>query len=90
MNERDFFNEKQESKKSSYTCPFCREHGEYEIRWIKRVKKAHPPKGASERDRQRFAKSRDYMIRVDDVLACRNPRCRRRFDIPNFQTVVFI
>jgi hypothetical protein len=46
------------------------------------------PRGASEQDRARFRNSRDYMVRVDDVLDC--PRCRRRFDIPNAQSVVFI
>jgi hypothetical protein len=41
-------------------------------------------------DRARFAKSRDYMVRVDDMLACRNVRCRKRFEIPTSQSVVFI
>jgi hypothetical protein len=90
MNERDFFNEKQESKPASFVCPHCRERGEYEIRWLKRTKKPAPPRGASELDRARFAKSRDYMVRIDDMLACRNPRCRRRFEIPMSQSVVFI
>jgi hypothetical protein len=30
------------------------------------------------------------MVRIDDMLDCKNPRCRRRFDIPNAQSVVFI
>jgi hypothetical protein len=30
------------------------------------------------------------MVRVDDVLVCKNARCRRRFDIPNMQSIVFI
>ena len=88
MQERDFFNEKQETKRASFVCPFCRERGDYEVRWLTRRKKSAPPRGANEMDRAQFAKSRDYMVRVDDVLTC--PRCRRRFDIPNFQTVVFI
>ncbi|MDT7604858.1 MAG: hypothetical protein QOF61_2855, partial [Acidobacteriota bacterium] len=33
---------------------------------------------------------RDYMVRIDDMLMCKNPRCRKRFDIPNSQSVVFI
>ncbi len=90
MNERDFFNEQPETKRASYSCPHCRERHDYEVRWLKRTKKNRPPNGANEQDRQRFQRSRDYMVRVDDVLGCKNPRCRRRFDIPNAQSVVFI
>ncbi len=90
MNERDFFDEKQELKRASYSCPHCRERGDYEVRWLRRTKKKQLPRGAGEQDRARFQKSRDYMVRVDDVLVCKNMRCRRRFDIPNMQTVVFI
>jgi DNA-directed RNA polymerase subunit RPC12/RpoP len=88
MNERDFFNEKQETKRATYSCPHCRERAEYDVRWLKRTKKDSLPRGANEQDRARFAKSRDYMVRIDDMLACL--RCRRRFEIPNSQSVVFI
>ncbi len=90
MRESDLFNEKQETKRASFTCPFCRERGEYDVRWLRRTKKSAPPRGMSEQDRARFQKSRDYMVRVDDMLACRNPRCRKRFEIPSSQSVVFI
>jgi ribosomal protein S30 len=90
MNERDFFNEQQESKRATYSCPHCRERGDYEVRWLKRTKKRDLPRNASEQDRARFRNSRDYMVRIDDMLDCKNPRCRRRFDIPNAQSVVFI
>jgi hypothetical protein len=90
MQEKDFFTEKQEMKKASFSCPHCRERGEYEVRWLTRRKKSAPPRGAGEQDRARFAKSRDYMVRIDDMVACRNVRCRRRFEIPNSQSVVFI
>jgi uncharacterized protein YbaR (Trm112 family) len=88
MNERDFFNEKQESKPASFTCPHCRARGDYEIRWLKRTKKPGLPRGASEQDKRQFQNSRDYMVRIDDMLACRS--CRKRFDIPSSQSVVFI
>jgi uncharacterized protein YbaR (Trm112 family) len=88
MNERDFFNEQQEAKRATYSCPHCRERADYQVRWLRRTKKKELPRGASEQDRARFHNSRDYMVRVDDVLDC--PRCRRRFDIPNAQSVVFI
>jgi hypothetical protein len=90
MNERDFFNEQQEAKRATYSCPHCRERADYEVRWLRRTKKKDLPRGASEQDRARFRNSRDYMVRIDDILDCKNPRCRRRFDIPNAQSVVFI
>ncbi|MBC7911062.1 MAG: hypothetical protein H7Y30_11210 [Pyrinomonadaceae bacterium] len=88
LQEKDFFNEKQETKRATYSCPHCRERAEYDVRWLTRRKKHDLPRGANEHDRARFAKSRDYMVRIDDMLACQ--RCRRRFDIPNSQSVVFI
>jgi len=88
MNEKDFFNEKQETKQASFVCPHCRERGDYQVRWLKRTKKPALPRGAGELDRARFVKSRDYMVRVDDMVAC--PRCRKRFEIPMSQSVVFI
>ena len=88
MNETDFFNEKQESKPATYTCPHCRERGEYEVRWLTRTKKPSLMRGANEQDRARFQKSRDYMVRIDDMVACR--KCRKRFEIPSSQSVVFI
>ncbi len=88
MDERDFFDERQELKRASFSCPHCRVRGDYEVRWLKRTKKQQLPRGAGEQDRARFQKSRDYMVRIDDMLACKN--CRKRFDIPNSQSVVFI
>lgn len=90
MNERDFFNEVQETKRANYSCPHCRERSDYEVRWLKRTRKRELPRGAGEQDRQRFQKSRDYLVRVDDMLMCKNVRCRKRFDIPSSQSVVFI
>jgi hypothetical protein len=90
MRESDFFNEKQEMKRATFVCPHCRERGEYDVRWLTRRKKQAPPRGMNEQQRAQFMKSRDYMVRVDDMLACRNPRCRKRFEIPTSQSVVFI
>lgn len=90
MNEKDIFDESRETKKASFVCPHCGEHGEYDVRWIKRTKKKKPARNMNERDRAQYEKSRDYMVRVDDVVGCRNMRCRRRFDIPSSQSVVFI
>jgi len=90
MNEKDIFEERQEIKKATFTCPHCRERNEYDVRWIKRTKKRQPPRNLNEHDRARFNNSRDYMVRVDDMLACANMRCRKRFEIPSSQSVVFI
>ncbi len=86
--EREFFNEKQEQKPAMFTCPKCRHRAEYQVRWIRRVKKDRPPQGADAQDREMHQKLRDYMVRVDDVLSC--VKCRRRFEIPSQQSVVFL
>jgi hypothetical protein len=88
MNERDFFDERPETKRANYSCPHCRERADYDVRWLRRTKKQQQPRGMNEQQKAQFSKARDYMVRVDDMLTC--ARCRRRFDIPNFQTVVFI
>lgn len=88
LQEKDFFEEKQEMKRASFSCPHCRERADYDVRWLTRRKRKALPRGANEQDRARFAKSRDYMVRIDDMLACKS--CRRRFEIPNSQSVVFI
>ena len=90
MNERDFFTEQQETKYATFVCPECRVKAEYRVRWIRRTKKRSLPRYATDEDRAKFAKSRDHLVRVDDELICQNPHCGRRFEIPSFQTVVFL
>ncbi len=90
MNERDIFDEKQETKTASFVCPNCRERNDYEVRWLKRTKKKNSPRQRSEQERMQYEKSRDYMVRVDDQLMCKNIRCRKRFEIPSAQSIVFI
>jgi hypothetical protein len=90
MHERDIFDERQEVKTASYACPFCRERNDFDVRWLKRVKKKNAPKTLNDHERAQFQKSRDYMVRVDDKLVCKNMRCRKRFEIPSSQSVVFI
>jgi uncharacterized protein YbaR (Trm112 family) len=88
LHERDFFHEKPESKPAALTCPECRHREEYQVRWIRRTKKDRLPPGADERDRALFGKLRDYLIRVDDAVVCR--RCQRKFEIPSYQSLVFL
>jgi hypothetical protein len=89
MEEREFFDERPEKKMSNLNCPHCQQGAEYEITWIVRTKKKQLPGRADERDRARFAKARSYMLRKDDLLACKNMRCRKRFEISGVQSVVF-
>jgi hypothetical protein len=88
MQEREFFTEKTETKPQTLQCPSCRQPAEYQIRWIRRTKKASLPPRANEEDRMRFQKARDYMIRVDDLVACSNPRCRKRIEITSKSVVL--
>jgi len=89
MEERDFFDERTESKKHTLTCPHCRQEAEYDVSWLVRTKKKQISARADERDRARFAKARTYMVRRDDQLGCKNIRCRKRFEITALQSVVF-
>jgi len=90
MEERDFFDEKPEQRTHTLTCPHCGKADEYPIAWLVRRKKAQVPRGADERDRARFAKAQSYMVRRDDQLACKNIRCRKRFEVAGVQTVAFL
>ena len=90
MQEKDFFNEKTESKPHTVDCPSCRQSGEYQIRWIRRTKKPSLPPRANEDDQLRFKAARDYMVRVDDVLHCNNPGCGKRIEITSLQSVILL
>ena len=90
MDEREFFNENETLKSATLSCLHCHQAEAYEIRWLVRTKKNKLPGHADERDRARFAKARNYMIRRDDMVQCKNPRCRKRFEISGIQSVVFM
>jgi uncharacterized protein YlaI len=88
LNEREFFTEKPETKPMSLACPQCRHRADYQIKWVRRVKKERLPPGADERDRALFGKLRDHLFRVDDYFNCE--KCRRRVEIPSHQSMVFL
>ncbi|HEX5483083.1 MAG TPA: hypothetical protein VFZ08_10720 [Terriglobia bacterium] len=90
MNERDFFDEKETLKPATLSCLHCRQTETYEIRWLVRTKKKALRGAADEEDRLRFGKARSYMLRRDDQVQCKNPRCRKRFEISGVQSVVFL
>jgi hypothetical protein len=90
MDERAFFTESQTTKAAQLNCPFCRTSDSYELRWLVRKKKDRMPGGGDERDRAKFAKAQSYMLLLDDKAACKNLRCRKRFDISGVKTVAFM
>ena len=90
MEERDFFDEEETLKTARLSCLHCRQTDEYPIRWLKRKKKKSLRGPANEPDRLRFAKARSYMLRRDDLVQCKNPRCRKRFEVSGVQSVVFL
>ena len=88
LDERDFFNSRNETRNDTLACPRCKRQNDYQMRWVVRTKKDRVPSGADERDRALFAKLRDYMIRIDDSVACKT--CRTKFDIPSQHSMVFL
>ena len=88
LDERAFFTERPETRKGSYSCPKCHRSHEYSIRWVRRAKKDRPPTGADEADRAKFAKLRDYLLRVDDEVNCKT--CGKKFEIPSQHSLMFV
>jgi len=90
MDERAFYSESQTTKPATLNCPYCRSAESYELRWMVRKKKDRIPQGADERDRAKFQKAQSYMVLLDDKVACKNLRCRKRFDISGVKTMAFL
>ena len=83
--ERDYFNQKPETKPMSLACPQCRHREDYPVKWMRYTRKDRVPTGG---DRGFYDKLRDYMYRLDDTVTC--AKCRRRFEIPSHQSTVFL
>lgn len=90
MDERAFYRESQVSKPATLNCPFCRTSETYDLKWLVRRKLDRLPGRADERDRARFAKAASYMVLMDDKIPCKNPRCRRTFEISGIKTTAFL
>jgi hypothetical protein len=88
LDERDLFTEKSETRQGRYQCPKCRRPGDYPIRWVRRSKKERLPPGAGEEDRKKFAKLRDYLLRLDDEVTCKT--CGKKFEIPSQHSLMFV
>jgi hypothetical protein len=90
LDERAFYSESQTTKPAKLNCPYCRAEDTYDLRWLVRKKKDRLPGGADERDRAKFAKAQSYMVLLDDKQTCKQPRCRRPFDISGIKTTAFL
>ena len=88
LDERAFFTDRPETRQARYQCPKCRRSADYSVRWVRRTRKDRLPAGASEEDRAKFAKLRDYLLRVEDEVVCRT--CGRKFEIPSQQSLLFV
>jgi DNA-directed RNA polymerase subunit M/transcription elongation factor TFIIS len=88
FDERAFFTERSETRQGRYQCPKCRRTDEYSIRWVRRSKKDRLPPGADENDRAKFAKLRDYVLRLDEEVTCKS--CGKKFEIPSQHSLMFL
>ena len=88
LDERNLFTEKSETRQGRYQCPKCKRTNEYSIRWVRRSKKDRLPPGASDEDRAKFAKLRDYLLRLDEEVTCKT--CGKKFEIPSQHSLMFV
>jgi transcription elongation factor Elf1 len=88
LDERAFFTDKFENRQTRFQCPKCRRTNEYSIRWTRRTKKDRLPPSADESDRAKFAKLRDYLLRLDEEVTCKT--CGKKFEIPSQQSLLFV
>ena len=88
LEERDFFDDRNEIRPDRLMCRRWRRANEYRMRWVVRTRKAGIPPGVDARDRALCGKRRDSMIRVDDAVTCST--CGKKFDIPSQHSLVFL
>ncbi len=88
LDERSFFTDRPETRPGRYQCPRCHRTNEYAVRWVRRVKKDRLPPGAGDEDRARFAKLRDYLLRLDEDVTCK--ACGKKFEIPSQHSLMFV
>jgi len=89
LDERDFYDEREQKKPAKLHCPHCRQAADYDLAWLVRTKKRQLPPRADENDRAKFARARSYMVRKDDLVMCKNVRCRKRIEVTGVQSVAF-
>ncbi len=81
MEERDFFDKRPAATQPHAHLPPLRTGGRLSARLARPPQEDGLPRHADERDRARFAKAQSYMVRRDDMVACKNIRCRKRFEV---------
>jgi hypothetical protein len=86
FDERNLFTTKPETRTGRYQCPRCRRSNDYSIRWMRHAKKPLPG-GADATDRAKYAKLRDYLLRIDEDVVCKS--CSKRFEIPSQHSLIF-
>lgn len=90
MDERAFYRESTITKQASLNCSSCKTANQYDLRWLVRRKLDKLPRNADERDRAKFSKAASYMVLLDDKVSCKNPRCRKTFEISGIKTTAFL
>jgi hypothetical protein len=88
LDERAFFTDRPETRQGRYQCPRCHRSNDYAVRWVRRAKKDRLPPGANDEDRAKFAKLRDYLLRLDDEVTCKT--CGKKFEIPSQHSLLFV
>jgi hypothetical protein len=86
MDNRTFYNEREENKQQKLVCPSCHNEFNASIRWKVCIKKRELPRNAGSEDRAKFAKASSYMVRLDDLVACH--KCRKRIELTGQSTVL--
>lgn len=46
------------------------------------------PQGADDRDRAKFDKLRDHLLRLDDEVVCKT--CGKKFEVPSMHSLLFL
>ena len=90
MDERQYYTESPTTKPATLNCPYCRTAETYELKWMVRKKKDRCRRAGMSATARSFAKSQSYMVLLDDKVACKNLRCRKRFDISGVKTMAFL
>jgi transcription elongation factor Elf1 len=88
LDEHAFFTTTPETRPGQFQCPRCRRTGDYSVRWVRHMKKDRLPAGAGGEDREKFAKLRNYLLRLDDAVTCKT--CGQKFEIPSQQSLMFV
>jgi hypothetical protein len=55
---------------------------------MRHSKKYQLPPGTDAADRAKFAKLRDYLLRLDDEVTCKT--CGKRFEVPSQHSLMFV